>query len=66
MVKEKVPIPQKLLITVDEAAEYSHIGVNKIRELFTEPDCNFVLKKGTFCLIKRKKFEQYILDKEVI
>lgn len=64
--KESVPIPQKLLITVEEAAEYSHIGENKIRELFSERDCNFVLKKGAYSLIKRKKFEEYILSKEVI
>lgn len=64
--KETVPIPQKLLITVDEAAEYSHIGVHKIRELLEEKDCDFVLKKGTYSLIKRVKFEKYILDKEVI
>lgn len=64
--KETVPIPQKLLLTVEEAAEYSHIGVHKIRELLEEKDCDFVLKKGSYSLIKRKKFERYILDKEVI
>ena len=64
--KESIPIPQKLLITVEEAAQYTHIGENKIRELFTERDCNFVLKKGAFSLIRRKKFEEYILNKEVI
>lgn len=64
--KETVPIPQKLLITVEEAAEYSHIGVHKIRELIEEKDCNFVLKKGAYSLIKRIKFERYILDREVI
>lgn len=64
--KEVVPIPQKLLLTVEEAAEYSHIGVHKIRELLEEKDCDFVLKKGSYSLIKRTKFERYILDKEVI
>lgn len=64
--KETVPIPQKLLLTVEEAAEYSHIGVHKIRELLEEKDCDFVLKKGSYSLIKRVKFERYILDKEVI
>lgn len=64
--KETIPIPQKLLLTVEEAAEYSHIGVHKIRELLEEKDCDFVLKKGSHYLIKRTKFEKYILDKEVI
>lgn len=66
MKKEIVPIPQKLLLTVDEAAEYSNIGTNRIRELLEEPDCDFVLKKGAYSLIKRTKFERYIMEKEVI
>lgn len=64
--KESVPIPQKLLLTVDEAAEYSNIGVHRIRDLLEEPDCDFALKKGAYSLIKRIRFEQYILRKEVI
>lgn len=61
-----IPIWQKLLLTVEEAAEYSHIGTNRIRELLNEPDCDFVLRKGAYSLIKRVKFERYILEKEVI
>lgn len=64
--KETVPIPQKLLLTVDEAAEYSNIGVHRIRDLLEEPDCDFALRKGSYSLIKRVKFERYILNKEVI
>ena len=58
--KEIVPIPQKLLLTVDEAAEYSNIGICKIKELASEPMCNFVLYVGRKKLIKRKEFEKYI------
>lgn len=64
--KETIPVSQKLLITVEEAAEYSHIGIHRIRELLEEPDCNFVIKKGPYSLIKRARFEKYILNKEVI
>lgn len=63
---KEVPIKDKLLLTVDEAAAYSNIGSNRIRELLNEPDCDFVLRKGAYSLIKRIKFEQYILEKEVI
>lgn len=49
--KETVPIPQKLLLTVDEAAEYSNIGVHRIRDLLGEPDCDFAIKKGAYLLI---------------
>ncbi len=65
-IKETIAISQKLLITVNEAAAYTHIGVHKIRKLMEEKDCDFVLKKGAYSLIKRAKFEKYILDKEVI
>ena len=64
--RQKIPIPQKLLLTVEEAAEYSHIGEHRIRELLEAKDCDFVLKKGTFSLIKRVRFENYILEREVI
>lgn len=64
--REIVPIPQKLLLTVDEAAEYSNIGVHKIRDLLENPDCDFALKKGAYSLIKRAKFEKYILSRETI
>ena len=57
--KESVPIPQKLLLTVEEAAAYSNIGVHRIRDLLEEPDCDFSLKKGAYSLIKRAKFEKY-------
>ena len=64
--RESIPIPQKLLLTVEEAAEYSHIGEHRIRELLEERDCDFVLKKGSYSLIKKVKFEKYILEKDVI
>ena len=60
-IKETVPIYKKLLLTIDEAAEYSNIGVHRIRDLLEEPDCDFVLRKGAYFLIKRTKFESYIL-----
>lgn len=64
--REIVPIPQKLLLTVEEAAKYSNIGMSKIRSLMEESDCDYVLRKGAQSLIKRAKFEKYLLDKEVI
>ena len=64
--RQTIPIPQKLLLTVEEAAEYSRIGEHRIRELLEAKDCDFVLKKGTFSLIKRVRFENYILERAVI
>lgn len=62
-----VPIWEKLNITVSEAAAYSGIGENKIREMMKELDCDFVLKVGCGkSLIKRAKFERYLLSREAV
>lgn len=64
---KEVPIWEKLNITVEEAAAYSGIGIHKIRELTAEADCDFILKVGNKkCLIKRKRFEDYISSKSAI
>ncbi len=63
---EVVPIPQKLALSIREAAAYSSIGINKIEELARAPDCPFVLRVGTRKLIKRKEFEDYISRKYII
>jgi len=56
----EVPIKDTVTLTVDEAAAYSGIGVNKIRELTKSPFCDFVLFVGKKTLIKRELFERYI------
>ena len=51
---EKVPIPQKLTLTIREAAEYSNIGINKIDSLLRSPNCPFVLFVGAKKLVTMK------------
>ena len=55
-----VPIWGKSNLTLEEAAAYSGIGVNKIRDLSNERNCSFVLFVGTKRLIKRRLFDEYI------
>lgn len=64
--QERVPIHLKLTLTIKEAAEYSHIGINKIESMLREPNCPFVLFVGTKKLVKRKEFEDFISKKLVI
>lgn len=64
--EEKVPIYQKMTLTIKEAAEYSNIGINKIEYMLKQPNCPFVLFVGTRKLVKRREFEQYIREKVVI
>ena len=57
---KKVPIWEKSNLSLEEAAAYSGIGINKLRELTNEKDCQFVLWVGNKRLIKRRLFDQYI------
>jgi len=56
----EVPIYEKLNLTIEEAAEYSNIGQNKLRELTADERCTFVLWVGNKRLIKRRMFDAYI------
>ena len=58
--KHNVPIWEKSNLTVEEAAAYSGVGVNKLRELSNKKDCDFVLWVGSKRLIKRRKLDDYL------
>ena len=60
MEKEKVPIYHKQNLTIEEAAEYSNIGINRLTMLIKDPYCNFVLHVGSKRLIKRRLFDEFI------
>ena len=57
---KKIPIWEKMNLTIEEAAEYSNIGINKLNELAKSPMCTFGLYIGKKKLIKRKEFEKFI------
>lgn len=63
---ESIPIWEKVNLTIEEAAEYTNIGQNKLRELTRMPLCKFVLYVGKKTLIKRKEFVDYISSEDVI
>ena len=58
--KHEVPIWEKANLTLEEAAAYFGIGMNKLRELTEDEQSKFVLFAGTSRLIKRCLFEQYL------
>ena len=66
MIEEKVPIYEKLLLTIPEAAEYSNIGQNRINELLKQPTCDFVFYDGKKKLVKRIQFDQFIYNEKYI
>ena len=59
-VKCEVPIYEKSNLTLEEAAAYFNIGINKLREMTDSQNCPFVLWVGTKRLIKRKKMDEYL------
>lgn len=57
---KEVPLWEKANLTLEEAAAYSNIGINKLREITNENGCTFVLFCGNKRLIKRKLFDKYL------
>jgi len=55
----EVPIWEKSNLTLEEAAAYSGIGINKLRKMSDDQRCPFVLWNGTRRLIKRRKLDEY-------
>ncbi|MBO5570586.1 MAG: transposase [Clostridia bacterium] len=58
--KYEVPVWEKAALTLEEAAAYSNVGVNRLREISDAENCNFVLWVGKKRLIKRKLFEAFL------
>lgn len=57
---EKVPIWQKTMLTLEEAASLTGIGINKLRDLSNDERCTFVLWNGAKRLLKREKLEEFL------
>ena len=57
---KEVPIWEKSNLTLEEAAAYYGIGVNKLREITNDDNCKFVLWVGNKRRIKRKLMDQYL------
>lgn len=57
---DPVPIWEKVNLSMEEAAAYFGIGINKLREMTNEDNCPFVLWNGSKRMIKRKAFEKFL------
>lgn len=58
--KFEIPIWEKANLTLEEAAAYFNIGINKLRELTDSDDCPYVLWVGNKRLIKKQKMTEYL------
>jgi len=62
-----IPIPQKFLLTIEEASAYTNIGKDSIKRLLSEPGCPFVIYVGpTKRLVKREAFEEFLRNTDSI
>lgn len=63
MGKQNIPIHKKLCMTVEEAAEYSMIGEQRLRKIIEDDrSLDWVLYVGSWIRIKRPQFEKWVLN----
>ena len=58
---QSIPVWEKYMLTIDEAAAYFRVGENKLRKLVSEnQEADYIFWNGNRAQIKRKKFEEFI------
>ena len=60
--KREVPIWERSLLTLNEASDYTGIGVNKLRTVVSKPNSKLVVWVGSRKMIKRRKLDEFIDD----
>ena len=57
---KRVPLWHKTLLTVEEAAKYTGVGIQKLREISAGDDCRFVVWNGNRRLFKRRLLDEFL------
>ena len=60
--KKLMPICEKYMLTIKEAAEYFNIGIKKMRRLAEDNEGEFAIYTGNRYLVIRERFENYIVN----
>lgn len=55
-----VPLESKPLLTLKEASRYTGIGINKLRDMSNERNCNYVLFVGRKRMFKREALLKFL------
>ena len=58
--KVEIPISEKYMLTINEAAAYFSIGVKKLRRMAEDNEGKFAITMGSRYFIVQEKFEEYI------
>ncbi len=64
--KNDVPIWERKVLTFEEAAAYSGIGISRLRKMATSKNCTFAIADTNRLLITREKFDKYMDEVEEI
>ena len=57
--KEKLPLAEKALLTLEEASAYFNIGTNKIRELTADEHCHMFCGTAASALSSVNRFKSF-------
>lgn len=67
MNNSSIPVWEQYTLSIEEASRYFRIGENKLRRLVEEhKNANWLIMNGNRIQIKRKPFEKFIDEAEVI
>lgn len=62
-----IPISERYMLTVEEAAVYFHIGVKKLRQMAEDSaGASWIIMNGNRLLIKRKLLENVLDSQDAI
>ena len=62
MPERTVPLEIKPLLTLKEASIYTGIGINKLRDMSNERNCNYVLFVGRKRISKRETLLKFLAE----
>lgn len=57
-----MPLEMKPLLTLKEASLYTGIGINKLRDMSNERNCNYVLFVGRKRMFKRESLLKFLAE----
>ena len=58
--REAVPLWERARLSLEEASAYTGIGVNKLRSMSDEKNCDYLLWVGNKRMLKRKKLDEFL------
>lgn len=59
-IKSIPQIWEKKCLTLEEAAAYSGVGIERIRRLLMQKECPFRISQSNKLMIMREKFDEYM------